>query len=85
MIAGDKSGGEGAALDPWTPSSDDDEADIIVCGVNGLSRNVAELRGFKPLTSTAQAPVRGDGAAASRANTAEGAPLDPTLDRRCFP
>ena len=46
---------------------------------------LVELRGFKPLTSTAQAPVRGDGVAASRANTAEGAPLDPTLDRRCFP
>ena len=34
-------GGDGTALDPRTPSSDDDEADIIVCGVNGLSRNVA--------------------------------------------
>ena len=36
---------------------------------------MAELRGFNPLTSAEQAPVRGDGAAASKGC----APLDPTL------
>jgi hypothetical protein len=46
---------------------------------------VVELRGFEPLTSAVQAPVRFTAAASGSAGLAvEGAPLDPALDRRGF-
>jgi hypothetical protein len=44
-----------------------------------------ELRGFEPLTTRYRRPRAVTAPPLPRANTAEAAPLNPTLDRRCFP
>jgi hypothetical protein len=58
---------------------------IVVATIEGLLPReitsiwadfLVELRGFEPLTTAEQAHARGDSAAVSRADTAEGAPLD---------
>ena len=44
---------------------------------------LVELRGFEPPTSEVEGPCVVTTPPLPRADTAEGAPLDPALDRRC--